>query len=133
MVVGDASGAVLWRGGDPRVPRLADDVGFVERQRWDLAHAGANGLALALAKGRTMAVCRWEHRVFDQHRFSCVATPVRDPRSGRTLGAVNLTGTFPAVHRGLRREIEILAARLQTQLRTDASIAPRDTASQPSE
>jgi transcriptional regulator of acetoin/glycerol metabolism len=118
MVVVDADGVVLWRGGDRRVLRLADRLGFVEGACWDIKNAGVNGIALALTTGRTVTVCGWEHYVQAQHDLSCVAAPVRDPRDGRALCVLNLTGTQPTVHHAILREIDTIAMRLHRQLRT---------------
>jgi transcriptional regulator of acetoin/glycerol metabolism len=118
MVVVDADGVVLWRGGDRRVLRLADRLGFLEGAYWDIKNAGVNGIALALTTGRTVTVCGWEHYVQAQHDLSCVAAPVRDPQDGRAVCVLNLTGTQPTVHHAIMREIDTMAMRLHRQLRT---------------
>ncbi len=119
MVVVDADGVVLWRDGDREILQQADKLGFVEGACWDIKNAGANGIALALRTGRTVRVCGWEHYVQDQHRLSCVAAPVRDPRDGRALCVLNLTGTWPTVHHAILRAIDTIAMRLHRQLRRD--------------
>jgi transcriptional regulator of acetoin/glycerol metabolism len=116
MVVVDQDGVVLWRGGDRKVLGLADQMIFVEGAIWNIEHAGPNGIALALTTKRTVTVCRWEHYVQAQHGLSCVAAPVRSPQDGRTLCILNLTGTEPAIHPAIRREIDTLAMRLHRQL-----------------
>ncbi|MGH3865291.1 MAG: sigma-70 family RNA polymerase sigma factor [Pseudonocardiaceae bacterium] len=116
MVVVDADGVVLRRGGDRGVLRLADQLGFVEGAHWDITNAGANGIALALMTGRTETVCGWEHYVQAQHGLSCVAAPVCDAQ-GRTLCVLNLTGTQPTIHHAILREIDTIAMRVHRQLR----------------
>jgi transcriptional regulator of acetoin/glycerol metabolism len=115
MVVVDAEGVVLWRGGARRILRLADQLGFVEGVYWDIEHAGANGIALALMTRRTVTVCGWEHYVQAQHSLSCVAAPVRDPQDGRVLCVLNLTGTTSTIHHAILRKIDTIAMRLQRQ------------------
>ena len=117
-VVTDADGTVLWRGGAPEVLGRADQAGFVLGALWDLEHAGVGGIALALATGRTVHVCRWEHSVHDQQGLSCAAAPVRDPRDGRVLCVLNLTGTRTTVPQGMLRAINTLAFKVHQQLRT---------------
>lgn len=117
MVVVDSDGVVLWRGGDRKILGLADELVFVEGARWDIEHAGANGIALALATKQTVMVRRWEHYVQAQHGLSCIAAPVRSPQDGRALCALNLTGTEPTIHRAIRREVDTLAMRLHRHLR----------------
>lgn len=118
MVVVDADGVVLWRGGAREVLRRADEPLFVEGACWDLKNAGANGIALALMTGRTVKVCGWEHYVQAQHELSCAAAPVRDPQDGRVLCVLNLTANQPTVHHALLREIDTIAIRVHRQLRT---------------
>ncbi len=117
MVVVNVDGVVLCRGGDRGVLRLADQLGFVEGAHWDIKHAGANGIALALMTGRTEMVCGWEHYVQAQHGLSCVAAPICDPQ-GRAHCVLNLTGTQPTIHRAILREIDTIAMRVHRQLRT---------------
>ncbi len=118
VVVVDADGVVLWRDGDRGILKRAERLGFSEGAYWDIQHAGANGIALALMTGRTVTVCGWEHFVQSQHHLSCVAAPVRDPLDGRALCVLNLTGTRPTIHHAILREIDTIAMRLHQQLRT---------------
>lgn len=118
MVVVDGDGVVLWRDGDRKVLRQADQLGFVDGACWDLRNAGANGIALALTTGRAVQVSRWEHFVQTQHHLSCFAVPVRDPRDGRVRCVLNLTGTAPTVYHATQRKLDTIALRLHQQLRT---------------
>jgi RNA polymerase sigma factor (sigma-70 family) len=118
MVVVDADGVVLWRDGDRGILRRADLLGFVEGVYWDIEHAGANGIALALMTRRTVTVCGWEHFVQSQHHLSCVAAPIRNPLNGQALGVLNLTGTRPTIHHAILRELDTIAMRLHRQLGT---------------
>jgi RNA polymerase sigma factor (sigma-70 family) len=118
MVVVDADGVVLWRDGDRGVLKRAERLGFSEGAYWDIQHAGANGIALALMTGRTVTVCGWEHFVQSQHHLSCVAAPVRGPLDGQALCVLNLTGTRPTIHHAILHEIDTIAMRLHRQLRT---------------
>jgi DNA-directed RNA polymerase specialized sigma24 family protein len=117
MVVADPDGVVLWRGGARRVLGLADQLGFVEGAHWDIRHAGANGIALALTTRQTVTVCRWEHYVRAQHGLSCVAAPVRSPQDERVLCVLNLTGTEPTIPRDILRKVDTLARCVAWQLR----------------
>jgi RNA polymerase sigma factor (sigma-70 family) len=117
MVVADPDGVVLWRGGAQRVLGLADQLGFVEGAHWDIQHAGANGIALALTTRQTVTVCRWEHYVRAQHGLSCVAAPVLSPKDRRVLCVLNLTGTEPTIPRDVLRKVDTLARCMARQLR----------------
>ncbi|WP_188316749.1 sigma factor-like helix-turn-helix DNA-binding protein [Solihabitans fulvus] len=116
MVVVDGDGVVLWRDGDRRTQDAAEKLGFVAGARWDIRHAGVNGIALALMTRRTMAVSRWEHSVQTQHDLACVAVPVLDPWDGRVSCVLNLTGTQTTVPQAIRRQVDTIGLRLHQEL-----------------
>jgi DNA-directed RNA polymerase specialized sigma24 family protein len=117
MVVSDAHGVVLWRGGDRGIMAKADMAGFVDGAAWTFRHAGPGGIALALITGRMVTVCRFEHFVQNQHGLSCVAIPVPDPETGHASVVLNLTGTQPRIHRAIVRELDSIAVRLRLAIR----------------
>jgi transcriptional regulator of acetoin/glycerol metabolism len=123
MAVTDAHGVVLWRGGDHRVMRAADEIGFVAGARWDISHAGANGIALALAAEQLVTVCRAEHYLRTHRELSCGATPVTG-QDGQVLFVLNLTGTRATMHRSVLRELDTIARRLRRQLINDSRVRP---------
>jgi DNA-directed RNA polymerase specialized sigma24 family protein len=118
MVVADADRVVLWRGGASKVLSAADSLGFVEGAYWDMERAGVNGIELASMTGSTVTVSRWEHYCVSQHQLSCLSAPVLDPRDGRLLCVLNLTGTQVAIHHAIQRHVDTVAFRLRQQLRT---------------
>lgn len=118
MVIADPDRVVLWRGGASTVLDAADSLGFVEGAYWDMERAGVNGIELASMTGSTVTVSRWEHYCFSQHQLSCLSAPVLDPRDGRLLCVLNLTGTQVSIHHAIQRQVDTIAFRLRRQLRT---------------
>lgn len=118
MVVADADRTVLWRGGASTVLEAADSLGFVEGAYWDMKRAGVNGIELASRTGTTVTVSRFEHSCVSQHKLSCLSAPVIDPRDGRLLCVLNLTGTEITIHHAVQRAVDTIAFRLRQQLRT---------------
>ncbi|MEU5025999.1 SpoIIE family protein phosphatase [Streptomyces milbemycinicus] len=64
---------------------LAPGFGFSEEL------TGTNGMGTALAARQPAFVCGREHFADIMRQFACAAAPIRDPLSGRVLGALDLT------------------------------------------
>jgi hypothetical protein len=98
MVVSDAEGRVLWRDGSNAIRKSADRVGFAEGASWAESAVGTNAIGTALVTRRPVQVHSAEHFVRAHHRWTCAAAPLHDPRDGRLLGAVNISGPATTVH-----------------------------------
>lgn len=97
MVVTDAAGTVLWRDGSSSVRRRADSLGFIEGMNWGEDAVGTNAIGTALVTGQPVQVYSAEHYVRSHHTWTCACAPIRDPRSRRLLGAVDLSGPAATV------------------------------------
>ncbi|MEO3762088.1 GAF domain-containing protein [Streptomyces sp. B8F3] len=100
VVVTDADGVVLWREGERGMLKAVSRIGVAEGASWSEDSAGTNGIGTALATGHPVGVYGDEHFLRTCHRWSCAAAPLTDPRDGRVLGVVNVTGparTMPAI------------------------------------
>ncbi len=118
MVVSDAEGRVLWRDGSAAVRRRADGLGFVEGVDWREESVGTNAIGTALVAGHPVQVYSAEHYVRSQHDWTCAAAPLRDPRDGRLLGAVDLSGPASTVHPTTLALVDAVAKLAEAQLRT---------------
>ncbi|GAA4670934.1 GAF domain-containing protein [Gordonia humi] len=98
LVVADAEGHVLWRAGTSAVRRRADGLGFVEGASWAENAVGTNAIGTALTSGRAVQVFSAEHFVRTHHAWTCTGAPIRDPRTGRTLGVVDVSGPASSIH-----------------------------------
>ncbi|MDV9193464.1 GAF domain-containing protein, partial [Streptomyces sp. SR27] len=92
LAVCDAAGRMLWVEGHPTTLRKARGMNFVAGARWSEAAAGTNAPGTALAVDRPVQVVAAEHFRHPVRAWTCAAAPVHDPRSGRVLGAVDITG-----------------------------------------
>ena len=100
VVVTDADGVVLWRDGERGMLRAVSRIGLAEGASWSEDSAGTNGIGTALATGHPVGVYGDEHFLRTWHRWSCAAAPLTDPRDGRVMGVVNVTGparTMPTI------------------------------------
>ncbi len=98
MVVSDAEGRLLWRSGSTHVLREADRLGFVEGAAWSENDVGTNAIGTALASRAAVQTVSAEHFARNQHPWTCAAAPVRDRRTGRVLGVVDVSGPASTVH-----------------------------------
>ncbi|AWN31238.1 helix-turn-helix domain-containing protein [Streptomyces sp. NEAU-S7GS2] len=92
LAVCDPQGRLLWVEGHRGVRRSAERMNFVVGARWDERHAGTNAPGTALAADHAVQIFATEHYNRQVQRWSCAAAPLHDPRTGRLLGAVDLTG-----------------------------------------
>ncbi|MGW2829627.1 GAF domain-containing protein [Streptomyces sp. NPDC001286] len=92
FAVGDADGTLLWVEGDTKAVGRAERMHFVEGAGWSERQAGTNAPGTALELGRAVQIVTGEHYSAAVHGWSCAAAPVRDPRTGRVVGVVDLSG-----------------------------------------
>lgn len=92
LAVCDAQGSLLWVEGEPATMRRAEGLGFVPGARWAETAMGTNAPGTAVAVGEPVQVFGAEHFSRRVHPWTCAAAPVRDPRTGQLLGAVDVTG-----------------------------------------
>lgn len=92
VVVTDHHGKVLWRSGARPVLHRADRLGFVEGADWAEDSAGTNAIGTALVSRRAVQVFSAEHFLRSHHAWTCSGAPIRDPRDGRLMGAIDVSG-----------------------------------------
>ncbi|MFG2222577.1 GAF domain-containing protein [Streptomyces sp. NPDC048644] len=92
LAVCDPQGRMLWVEGHPGVVRRAERMNFVAGSRWDERHAGTNAPGTALAADHAVQIFAAEHYNRRVQPWTCAAAPLHDLRTGRLLGAVDITG-----------------------------------------
>ncbi|QNP68283.1 transcriptional regulator [Streptomyces roseirectus] len=92
FAVADTDGTLLWVEGDRSALRRAERIRFVEGAGWSEPSAGTNAPGTALELGRAVQIVEGEHYGTAVRTWSCAAAPVRDPRTGLLLGAIDLSG-----------------------------------------
>lgn len=118
MVITDADGHLLWRDGSATVRRNADALGFVEGMSWGEDVVGTNAIGTALVTGLPMQVYSAEHYVRTHHAWTCASAPMHDPRTGRLLGAVDLSGPAATVSPTTLALVQTVAQLAEAQLHT---------------
>ncbi|MGW7104592.1 GAF domain-containing protein [Streptomyces xanthophaeus] len=133
LAVCDARGSLLWVEGEPGTLRRAERLGFVPGAHWAETAMGTNAPGTAVAVGAPVQVFGAEHFSRRVHPWTCAAAPVRDPRTGRLLGAVDITGGDGLAHPHSLALVQAVARAAEAQLtllgppRETAPAAPRDT------
>ncbi|MFC7816055.1 MULTISPECIES: helix-turn-helix domain-containing protein [unclassified Streptomyces] len=117
MVVADDEGRVLWREGSARVLRRADGLGFELGADWREEIVGTNGVGTPAVTRRPVQVFASEHFVRSQATWTCAGAPITDPRSGRLLGVVDVSGPLETMHPATLAWVDSVAKLAEARLR----------------
>ncbi|MGW1724391.1 GAF domain-containing protein [Streptomyces sp. NPDC002306] len=98
LAVCDAHGRLLWVEGHAATRHKAQLMNFVPGARWAESAVGTNAPGTAVAVNRPVQVFAAEHFIRRVQPWTCAAAPVHDPRTGRVLGAVDITGGDGLAH-----------------------------------
>ncbi|MEV6203231.1 GAF domain-containing protein [Streptomyces sp. NPDC051771] len=128
LAVCDAAGRLLWVEGDPAALRQARRMNFAAGAGWAETAAGTNAPGTALAVGRPVQVVAAEHFRPPVRAWTCAAAPLHDPRTGRLLGAVDLTGGAGLAHPHSLGLVRAVARAAEAQL---ALLAPEPAPGRP--
>lgn len=122
LAVCDAPGRLLWVEGHASTLRQAQRMNFVPGARWAESAVGTNAPGTAVAVNRPVQVFAAEHFARRVQPWTCAAAPVHDPRTGRVLGAVDITGGDGLAHPHSLGFVQAVARAAESQL---ALLAPR--------
>ncbi|GAQ66296.1 acetoin dehydrogenase operon transcriptional [Streptomyces scabiei] len=117
MMVADADARVLWREGSPAVLRKADGQGLGIGADLREETVGTNGIGTPLVSRRAVQVFSAEHFVRALHPWTCTGAPVTDPRDGRLLGVVDISGPLETLHPSTLALVDAVARLAQARLR----------------
>lgn len=92
MVLTDAQGVVLSVEGDRALRDPTERIRLMPGANWSEAVCGTNAIGTALQIGQPIQIHSAEHYCSGIKRWSCSASVIRDPLSGATLGAIDLSG-----------------------------------------
>ncbi|MEU2559984.1 GAF domain-containing protein [Streptomyces longispororuber] len=119
MVVADADGRLLWREGNKSVLRMADGHGFEVGADWRESVVGTNGVGTAIVTRRPVQVFSAEHFVRSHHDWTCTGAPISDPRDGRLLGVVDISGPLETLHPATMALVGSVAKLAEARLREE--------------
>ncbi|WP_447035445.1 GAF domain-containing protein [Streptomyces sp. DSM 118878] len=116
LAVCDAQGRLLWVEGHSVTRRQAGRMNFVPGARWAEGDVGTNAPGTAVAVGRPVQVFAAEHFMRTVQPWTCAAAPVHDPRTGRLIGAVDITGGDGLAHPHSLAFVQAVARAAESQL-----------------
>ncbi|MET8827926.1 GAF domain-containing protein [Streptomyces sp. NPDC004610] len=117
MVVADEEGRVLWREGSAPVLRSADVIGFEPGADWREDVVGTNGVGTVAVVRRPVQVFASEHFVATHAEWTCAGAPITDPRDGRLLGVVDISGPLETMHPATLAWVDSVAKLAEARLR----------------
>ncbi|WP_372348005.1 GAF domain-containing protein [Streptomyces sp. KL116D] len=127
LAVCDAHGRLLYVEGHAGTRQRAGRMNFVPGARWSESAMGTNAPGTAVAVDRPVQVFAAEHFIRKVQPWTCAAAPVHDPRSGRLLGAVDITGGDGLAHPHSLAFVQAVARAAESQL---ALLTPPSTTDQ---
>ncbi|MFK4105289.1 GAF domain-containing protein [Streptomyces sp. NPDC019531] len=116
LAVCDEHGRLLWVEGHASTRRQAGRMNFVPGARWSETAVGTNAPGTAVAVDRPVQVFAAEHFIRRVQPWTCAAAPVHDPRTGRLLGAVDITGGDGLAHPHSLGFVQAVARAAESQL-----------------
>ncbi|CCK26599.1 regulatory protein [Streptomyces davaonensis JCM 4913] len=117
MVVADEDGRVLWREGSSPVLRKADGLGFELGADWREDVVGTNGVGTPAVVRRPVQVFAAEHFVRTHATWTCAGAPITDPRDGRLIGVVDVSGPLETMHPATLAWVDTVAKLAEARLR----------------
>ncbi|WP_328745213.1 GAF domain-containing protein [Streptomyces sp. NBC_00285] len=116
LAVCDEHGRLLWVEGHATTRRQAEWMNFVPGAQWAETAVGTNAPGTAVAVDRPVQVFAAEHFIRRVQPWTCAAAPVHDPRTGRVLGAVDITGGDGLAHPHSLGFVQAVARAAESQL-----------------
>ncbi len=117
MVVADEQGRVLWREGSSPVLRKADGLGLELGADWREDVVGTNGVGTPAVVRRPVQVFASEHFVRSHAGWTCTGAPITDPRDGRPIGVVDVSGPLETMHPATLAWVDSVAKLAEARLR----------------
>lgn len=92
ITLGDHEGKIIYLKGDYQTLNKAQQMNFVIGADWSEKSAGSNAIGTALAAEQPIQILSSEHYCQGVHPWVCSSAPIRDPRTKKILGIIDLTG-----------------------------------------
>lgn len=98
VALSDPDGVLLWIDGHSKALDAAASPRFLPGHLCSEAAVGTNAVGTAIALDHPVQIFAAEHFNRRLHGLTCSAAPIRDPETHRTIGVLDLTGSFHTAH-----------------------------------
>lgn len=117
VLIADDEGRALWREGSTPVLRRADESGIEVGSDWREDVAGTNGVGTPAVVRRPVQVVAAEHQLRALSAWTCAGAPITDPRDGRLIGVVDVSGPLETMHPATLAWVDSVAKLAEARLR----------------
>lgn len=92
ITLADENGRIINLEGTSQVLKQAQQMNFSLGADWSEHAAGSNAIGTSIALGKPIQIFSFEHYCQGVHPWVCSGAPIKDPFTGKILGAIDLTG-----------------------------------------
>lgn len=98
VAIADPDGVILWTAGSAHDLATATRVHHMPGASWSEQMSGTNAIGTSLVLDHPLQIFSAEQFKEALHNWSSAAAPIHDPETGRTIGALSLSGPLKAAH-----------------------------------
>ncbi len=92
ITLADENGRIINLEGTSQVLKQAQQMNFSLGADWSEHAAGSNAIGTSITLGKPIQIFSFEHYCQGVHPWVCSGAPIKDPFTGKILGAIDLTG-----------------------------------------
>lgn len=92
ITLADDNGRIINLTGTSQVLKQAQQMNFSLGADWSENAAGSNAIGTSIALGKPIQIFSFEHYCQGVHPWVCSGAPIKEPFTGKILGAIDLTG-----------------------------------------
>ncbi len=120
MILTDATGVVLETAGDHNVVDSGREIQLQTGGGWSESAVGTNAIGTALATMRPVEVHAAEHFCEGVKKWTCAASPIRDPADGSLVGVLDISGPKQSFQPNSLALAVVAAKRIEAALAEEA-------------
>ena len=120
MILTDATGVVLETAGDHNVVDSGREIQLQTGGGWSESAVGTNAIGTALATMQPVQVHAAEHFCEGVKKWTCAASPIRDPADGSLVGVLDISGPKQSFQPNSLALAVVAAKRIEAALAEEA-------------
>ncbi|HHW37274.1 MAG TPA: sigma-54-dependent Fis family transcriptional regulator [Bacillales bacterium] len=116
ITLSDEQGRIIFLNGSPHTLTKAEKMNFIQGANWSEEAAGSNAIGTSIVTGKPEQIFSFEHYCEGVHPWVCSASPIKDPLTGKVIGALDLTGPSDLAQPHSLSLVQNIATMIQHQL-----------------